>query len=376
MTQPRTRRAGVWVAAVGLGLTALCVTSTIQAQDAWRRPHVGMRHLHRRSGLFDYHVVMVDLDTPGLRLVSTAEQELSPREPGRGHRWETTSGFARRHEVEVAINANYYDIRHAALTACGFAMSGGQAFASAYSDRRLNCWESVGFSARGGKVAFFDSRGRTFGPAPAPWISEVVTGSPRVLREGEVVEAVHPRHARSRNPRTIIGADRLRRTLFLMVVNGREGRNQGMTTAEAGRVLRGFGGWDAVNLDGGGSSTLWIRGEGGLVSHLADGHERPVATHLGVAFDGPIEPEAPREEVPFGPPPPGTEPEAAPGEAEVVETATRTPPSAPTTVAAAGLGGHGGRPWWIGALGVALLGMVSAGVRRRSPRPPRRGSPP
>jgi len=363
-----------WVAAVGLGLSALLAAHAAAAQDAWRRPHPGVRHLHRRTGLFDYHVVMIELATPGLRLVSTTENELSPREPGRGHRWETTSGFARRHNVEVAINANYYDIHHAALTACGLAMSGGEAFASAYADRRLNCFESVGFSARGGKVAFFDSRGRTFGPAPAPWISEVVTGSPRVLRDGEVVEVQHPRHARSRNPRTIVGADASRRTLYLMVVNGREGRNQGMTTAEAGRSLREFGAWDAVNLDGGGSSTLWMRAEGGLVSHLADGYERPVATHLGVAFDGPVEPVPAHEEpTPEGPPAPAMVTEIVPAVAPVaVAPTTRVP----TTIAHAGVGGEPGRRWWVVALGVVALGMVSVRVRRRSLRLPRPKSRP
>lgn len=376
MERPRSTTAGAWAVAAGLGLAALVSPAIAAAQDFWRRPHPGMRHLHRRAGVFDYHLVMVDLRTPGLRLVSTREDELAPRVPGGAHRWETTSAFARRHGVEVAINANYYDIHHAALTACGMAMGGGRVFGTAYADRRLDCWESVGFAARGGKVAFFDSRGRTFGPAPAPWISEVVTGSPRVLRDGEVEVVSHPRHARSRNPRTVVGADRARDTLYLLVVNGREGRNQGMTTAEAGRTLREFGAWDAVNLDGGGSSTLWMRAEGGLVSHLADGYERPVATHLGVAFDAPPEPTPPEApEMPMSDtrlavvdaPVPTPTPTAAP---RVAQTETAT------TVATAGLGGEGLRRWWLGPAGAMLLGVFSWSARRRSPRTPRRGSRP
>lgn len=359
--------------ALGLGVAVLVSTASACAQDFWRRPHPGMRYLHRRAGLFDYHLVLVDLRTPGLRVVSTREDELAPRVPGGAHRWETTSAFARRHGVEVAINANYYDIHHAALTACGLAMGGGQVFGTAYADRRLDCWESVGFAARGGKVAFFDSRGRTFGPAPAPWISEVVTGSPRVLREGEVEVVSHPRHARSRNPRTVVGANRDRDTLYLLVVNGREGRNQGMTTAEAGRVLRDFGAWDAVNLDGGGSSTLWMRAGGGLVSHLADGSERPVATHLGIAFDAtpaPVEPEVPEVAVDDTRQASVAAPVSTPGLPQEVRALAGPAPS--PAVVTAGLGGAGVRRWWVGALAAMALGAFSWSARRRSPRIPRR----
>ncbi|MFH1265518.1 MAG: phosphodiester glycosidase family protein [Planctomycetota bacterium] len=48
----------------------------------------------------------------------------------------------------------------------------------------------------------------------------------------------------------------------------------------------GLGGRDGVNLDGGGSTTMWIREqgqtEGRVVNQPSDGSERPVITALGV----------------------------------------------------------------------------------------------
>jgi exopolysaccharide biosynthesis protein len=53
-----------------------------------------------------------------------------------------------------------------------------------------------------------------------------------------------------------------------------------MTFSELGALAQRLGCTDALNLDGGGSSTLWL---GGLVMNLpSDGRERPVANALFV----------------------------------------------------------------------------------------------
>ena len=39
---------------------------------------------------------------------------------------------------------------------------------------------------------------------------------------------------------------------------------------------------DAINLDGGGSSELWIASEGGIINRPSDGQERSVVNHLGI----------------------------------------------------------------------------------------------
>ena len=52
----------------------------------------------------------------------------------------------------------------------------------------------------------------------------------------------------------------------------------GMTCAEAAEALQRLGAHDAINLDGGGSSTLFIGREGGVVSHVGERWERPVSS--------------------------------------------------------------------------------------------------
>ena len=59
-----------------------------------------------------------------------------------------------------------------------------------------------------------------------------------------------------RNPRTAAGIARDGRQLILVAVDGREYQNAGMTLRELGMLMLGLGARDAINLDGGGSTTM------------------------------------------------------------------------------------------------------------------------
>lgn len=91
-----------------------------------------------------------------------------------------------------------------------------------------------------------------------------------------------------RHPRTAAGVTRDGRTLLLVVVDGRQpGWSIGATLPELARLLIEAGAWAAVNLDGGGSTTMWRREPGGagrVLNRPSDGRVRPVANHLGIRF--------------------------------------------------------------------------------------------
>jgi exopolysaccharide biosynthesis protein len=94
---------------------------------------------------------------------------------------------------------------------------------------------------------------------------------------------------RLRNPRTAAGIARDGKRLILVVVDGRQkGYSDGMTLRETANLLLALGARDAINLDGGGSSTLVYAdpaARGGL--RVADRPsdptgERPVGDALGI----------------------------------------------------------------------------------------------
>ena len=72
-----------------------------------------------------------------------------------------------------------------------------------------------------------------------------------------------------RHPRSAIGCDK-EGNIYLMVVDGRvKGRAEGVTIEELTQICAWLGLYDAMNLDGGGSSALWSR-KYGVVSHPCD----------------------------------------------------------------------------------------------------------
>lgn len=115
---------------------------------------------------------------------------------------------------------------------------------------------------------------------------ELIGGWPRVLEGGENVafeaairEGTISRNAEARHPRSAVGISRDGRTLWLLVVDGRSDRSVGMTLVELGDAMRALGAWDALNFDGGGSTTLVI--DGRVVNSPTDATgERAIANAL------------------------------------------------------------------------------------------------
>lgn len=114
-------------------------------------------------------------------------------------------------------------------------------------------------------------------------ILTAIGGGPILLDEGQSPEWSPPQ---PRHPRTALGWNDER--FVLVVVDGRqEGLSVGMTYPELASLMKRLGCRYAVNLDGGGSSTLWL--DGHVMNSPSDGRERPVANSLVIVA---IEPNA------------------------------------------------------------------------------------
>jgi hypothetical protein len=98
-----------------------------------------------------------------------------------------------------------------------------------------------------------------------------------------------------RHPRTAAGVTVDGRTLILLAIDGRQpGHSVGVTLPELADLMLGLGAHDAVALDGGGSTSFYVRrADGSLATNRpSDGAWRPVANHLGVWIDWPVSPAA------------------------------------------------------------------------------------
>jgi hypothetical protein len=116
----------------------------------------------------------------------------------------------------------------------------------------------------------------------------LVGGWPRIIEAGrnvalaaDSVEGTVPRFSRARHPRSALGISRDSATLYLVAVDGRRQTSVGMTLEELADAMLALGAYEAMNLDGGGSSALVVRDS--IVNVPSDtSGERPVGNVVAI----------------------------------------------------------------------------------------------
>jgi exopolysaccharide biosynthesis protein/Tol biopolymer transport system component len=159
-----------------------------------------------------------------------------------------------------------------------------------------------------------------------PGVLDTVGGIPLLVENGAVVATACPQSICKRHPRTGIGVTPTGRIL-MVVVDGRRKGSKGMTLVQFAGLMRDLHASFALNLDGGGSSTMWVdpkgrRLKGRIVNRPSDGSERKVSSAV-VVIKG-VDPGeavgAPIGRLPAGPAPPPARDQA--GERAVLDPAS------------------------------------------------------
>ncbi len=119
-------------------------------------------------------------------------------------------------------------------------------------------------------------------------------GNPEVAISGNKVLLLHGVRRvvddREMHPRTAVGIDRDTGQVLMLVVDGRQSFSRGYTMVELANLMTALGVDDALNLDGGGSSTMLALdpvGQIGMRNSPSDGFERHVANGLEVTYTPP-----------------------------------------------------------------------------------------
>lgn len=121
-------------------------------------------------------------------------------------------------------------------------------------------------------------------------VTQAIGGWPRIVRQGKntvrfevIAEEAIPANTDRRHPRTAIGISRDGRKLYFAVVDGRQVGSVGVTLDELANLMVRLGAYDAINLDGGGSSTMVVNGR--IVNSPSDlTGERPVSNAIIVSM--------------------------------------------------------------------------------------------
>lgn len=123
----------------------------------------------------------------------------------------------------------------------------------------------------------------------------MLASGPMLVNNGKVELGMDPNssRARERAPRTAVAIDATGSRVFLVTVDGRQaGYSKGMNLTEFAQYLVKLGAYKALNLDGGGSTTMLARKHGNesatLINRPSDGRERAVSTTLQAISTAPL----------------------------------------------------------------------------------------
>ncbi len=204
--------------------------------------------------------VRVDLSNPEVKLFTTPKCTDCTGDT----RAENTSRFLERNDLQVAVNGGFYSSSGGgglvniplgtAQDVFGLAISEGAVVSPA---------DNADYRAT---LLFTSNNVATFLPnAASPdttGIYTAISGNRPLLIDGVNANTPNPG---DRDPRTALGISPDRRYLYLLTVDGRQSDRLGLTGwsagadwYETGEWLRRFGAWDAINVDGGGSTTMVV----------------------------------------------------------------------------------------------------------------------
>lgn len=114
----------------------------------------------------------------------------------------------------------------------------------------------------------------------------IIGSGPMLVRNGQpyIMMSTASKRATEIAPRTVVGISKDKKTIHYITVDGRQSHSKGMNMTQLANYLIELGIDTAINLDGGGSTTMGIRQYGSnnivLVNKPSDGSERKVSTIL------------------------------------------------------------------------------------------------
>jgi exopolysaccharide biosynthesis protein len=112
-----------------------------------------------------------------------------------------------------------------------------------------------------------------------------VTGSAILVKNGKIPSPFSFDIA-GRHPRTMVGSSKDGKELILVTVDGRQQGSIGMTQTEAAALMLELGAYNALNLDGGGSTTMAARKPATenieIVNSPSDGSPRRISNAIGI----------------------------------------------------------------------------------------------
>lgn len=230
------------------------------------------------------HLIEIDLSKKGVSFF------VSP--PGKPEKFDinaqTTSLFLKENNLQLAINGSFFTPFHSRgpfdyyphngdpVDVLGLAISSSNTYSKDFPDWAVFCVS--------------DQQAHISQTGCQPETQHAISGKELIVKQGLLnTKHITSRYATSSQPRSALAVNKEHSKVWFIVVDGRQkGYSEGVNLNTLGELLISYGAYNAINLDGGGSSTLVTLQAGKAQLLNAPFHtkipmnERPVANHLGV----------------------------------------------------------------------------------------------
>jgi hypothetical protein len=277
-------------------LVLLLVPSLSAAAVQTSEPFVGVRLeriVRSKPRPEIINLTIIDPEAPGIRfLVTPSNGDPNgplPGDPNLETTRETTLQFITRQHAQLGINGSFFTfVKHTLDTDnVSLVISDGHVVSPLDPHRAwvLNITPDHHVQIR--KVTANEIS------KPDSQLHDTIAGSDLLVDQGKLVAPTGSKFDDSHPPRTAVGVTR-EGHLLLMTVDGRQpGFSEGMSLQEVARFLMAHGAVEALNLDGGGSTTMAIADPHPRIinfpsDHKPDGNAgeaRAVGVNLGVFAD-------------------------------------------------------------------------------------------
>lgn len=179
----------------------------------------------------------------------------------------TTTGFGFRYGGQAAINGSYFNMRTQRPTT--YIRDNGRVEGTTQDAEK---GRTTGLLVINGKECLIFPTADTLAHKAAyDKAKDVMAAGPVLMQNGAVLTGWPEGDGfySNRHPRSIVGVSADGYVYFIVIDGRHEGNAEGATIAEAAAIAELFGLKDALNLDGGGSSALWVKNQG-VISHPSD----------------------------------------------------------------------------------------------------------
>jgi Phosphodiester glycosidase len=277
----------VRVLATALTIVGVFALTDAQAQIVSATPYTPLYQgiseatatIQGSAGTAYAYVMQINLDAPGIRFTTTPLSSGGSAGGSVETTSQTTAQFLQSTGTQVAINANTFNnccstTAPANETLNGLAISNGQLVSP---DVAGTADLLLGANNQASMVAG--------GTANLTGISNAIAGFGYVVQNGKNVASSASGANTASDPRMLVGLSQNDMYLYLVAIDSGSSDGNGVTGSEEANVMLDLGVYNAINLDGGGSTSMVVQGANGkpdILENPFTGAERYDGNNLGV----------------------------------------------------------------------------------------------